>query len=250
MIIYFTGTGNSRYIARAIADGLEDEVVCANTYIRENRPGDFTSVKPYVFVFPVYLSIIPAIFREFLLSSKFHGNHKAYFVPTCASADGSVPNAAIDLCRASGFFEYMGSYKIRMPQNYILLFRMFSQEEIDACREDAKIPVKKVCRAVRRGIRFPEMPASRVEYLGTRLVEKWYYARFTRTYPFHATDACIGCGLCARSCPMNIIEMVDGRPQWKHTTCTHCTACINRCPKQAIEYGKKTKGKPRYVCKD
>ena len=28
--------------------------------------------------------------------------------------------------------------------------------------------------------------------------------------------------------------------------CTHCMACICYCPKEAIEYGKKSKGKPRY----
>ena len=27
---------------------------------------------------------------------------------------------------------------------------------------------------------------------------------------------------------------------------THCMACICYCPKEAIEYGKKSKGKPRY----
>ncbi|MFQ7798375.1 MAG: 4Fe-4S binding protein [Coprobacillus cateniformis] len=30
--------------------------------------------------------------------------------------------------------------------------------------------------------------------------------------------------------------------------CTHCMACISRCPKGAIEYGKKTKDRIRYVC--
>ena len=30
--------------------------------------------------------------------------------------------------------------------------------------------------------------------------------------------------------------------------CTHCMACICRCPSEAIEYGKHSIGKPRYVC--
>ena len=44
-------------------------------------------------------------------------------------------------------------------------------------------------------------------------------------------------------CPLNNITMVEGK------TCIHCSACINRCPKLAIEYGKKTIGKNRYVAK-
>ena len=37
MVIYFTGTGNSEYIARAVADRLGDEVVCANKLIKKRR---------------------------------------------------------------------------------------------------------------------------------------------------------------------------------------------------------------------
>ena len=34
MILYFTGTGNSRFAAEALADRLDDEVICANDYIK------------------------------------------------------------------------------------------------------------------------------------------------------------------------------------------------------------------------
>ena len=58
-------------------------------------------------------------------------------------------------------------------------------------------------------------------------------------------EKCNGCGLCATLCPLNNIEIVDGKPEWGKN-CTHCMACINHCPKKAIEYGEKSKGKPRY----
>lgn len=29
---------------------------------------------------------------------------------------------------------------------------------------------------------------------------------------------------------------------------THCMACICRCPTQAVEYGKRSQGKPQYQC--
>ena len=32
--------------------------------------------------------------------------------------------------------------------------------------------------------------------------------------PFHASDACVGCGICARSCPTGNITMKGGRPAW------------------------------------
>ena len=60
-------------------------------------------------------------------------------------------------------------------------------------------------------------------------------------------DTCIGCGKCEKACPLNNIKLVDHRPVWGKR-CTHCMACICRCPKEAIEYGKHSEGLPRYVC--
>ena len=41
------------------------------------------------------------------------------------------------------------------------------------------------------------------------------------------------------------ITLKNKKPVWgKH--CTHCMACICYCPAEAIEYGRKSVGKPRY----
>jgi len=62
---------------------------------------------------------------------------------------------------------------------------------------------------------------------------------------FYATDGCTGCGECAELCPLNNVKLGNKKPQWG-AECTHCMACIAGCPSEAIEYGKKTKGVPRY----
>ena len=56
---------------------------------------------------------------------------------------------------------------------------------------------------------------------------------------------CIGCGRCVELCPLNNIHLENGKPVWGKD-CTHCMACICYCPAEAIEYGKKSLGKPRY----
>lgn len=248
MIMYFTGTGNSEYIAKAMADTLGDETVCANTYIKEGATPAFTSEKPYVFVFPVYLSTSPTILRDFIASCSFSGNKKAYFIPTCASADGSVPNASMDLCKKTGFFEFMGSKKICMPQNYVILFTPFTEEKKQECYKNAEVLVEEICRKIEAGEMLDEKPASGFEYVCTKLIEKWYNSSFTKTKGFHATDACVGCGACAKTCPTNSIEMQNGKPVWVKKVCIHCMGCISLCPKQAIEYGKNSASKPRHVC--
>ena len=64
--------------------------------------------------------------------------------------------------------------------------------------------------------------------------------------PFYTTDACVACGKCAELCVLNNITLnADEKPVWGDN-CTHCMACICNCPAEAIEYGKKSQGKPRY----
>ena len=68
-----------------------------------------------------------------------------------------------------------------------------------------------------------------------------------------AASNCIGCGKCAKLCPLNNIKLTDKKPVWGNQ-CTHCMACIGNCPVEAIEYGTITQekrpynfGKYRYV---
>ena len=66
-----------------------------------------------------------------------------------------------------------------------------------------------------------------------------------------ATGATVGKSsvyrLCEKLCPLNNIELQNKEPVWG-TNCTHCMACICGCPKEAIEYGRISKGKVRYQC--
>jgi NAD-dependent dihydropyrimidine dehydrogenase PreA subunit len=68
-----------------------------------------------------------------------------------------------------------------------------------------------------------------------------------KTSKFYATDACTACALCMELCPMRCIEPDDrSRPVWEGT-CTMCLACLHRCPAGAVQYGRDTLGKGRYL---
>lgn len=52
-------------------------------------------------------------------------------------------------------------------------------------------------------------------------------------------DLCVGCGLCARDCPAEAIEMVDlegkKRPLFHLDRCIFCYQCAESCPRNAIK---------------
>ncbi|MHB9029933.1 MAG: EFR1 family ferrodoxin, partial [Candidatus Latescibacterota bacterium] len=62
---------------------------------------------------------------------------------------------------------------------------------------------------------------------------------------FHIDEKCTSCGVCARVCPARNITMTGGKPVWNHR-CEQCLACIQWCPSEAIQYGKKTAAYQRY----
>jgi len=47
-------------------------------------------------------------------------------------------------------------------------------------------------------------------------------------------DLCLGCGLCAESCPRQAISLPSGLAQIDQNRCNHCGLCLDVCPQGAI----------------
>lgn len=245
MVFYFSGTGNSRFVARRIAKaiGQEAEDITVYTKGKDQKPS-FKQQGIYVFVCPSYMSAPARSMTGFIEESDFPSGIRAYFIVTCAASMGITPRVMRELCGKKGF-EYMGSAQVIMPQNYIALFTTKKVEENIDIIEKAEIEIDRIVEAIVNGNALDDKKIGSVEYSVTKWVRDLYYKDFMKTKKFKVTDECISCGKCAKVCPLSNITMKDGKPSWGDN-CTHCMACINQCPKDAIEYGKGTKGKPRY----
>ncbi len=248
MILYFTGTGNSRYAANRLGAALGDTVVSVHTYIRQKTPGVFASEAPYVFVTPTYAWRMPRIVRAFLETASFSGSRDAYFVLTCGDGAGNAAADAERLCRQKGL-AFRGLLPVVMPENYIAMFPVPEAEEARRILRAAEPVIDAAADAVRTGQPFPLRRAGLMDRLLSGAVNPVFYAAVVHDGGFYTTENCTGCGRCAALCPLENIRLCEGRPVW-NGNCTHCMACISACPTGAIEYKKASRGKPRYYLGD
>lgn len=244
MILYFSGTGNSAYVAEKIAAAVKDETLSINDRIRSKSTDEIISKKPLVFVTPTYAWRIPKLVETWMRKVSFNGNKKVYFVMTCGEDNGNAQNYLKILCSETNL-EYMGCASVVMPENYIAMFPVPKESEARAIIKAAHPVIERTAGRIKAGKRLGEKNITLKDKITSSIVNRVFYPLCVKDRKFYATDACISCGKCANVCPLNNVKLKEGKPTW-NGTCTHCMACICSCPKEAIEYGNASKGKPRY----
>ncbi len=244
MIFCFSGTGNSRYIARRISEALQDEVVDLNEKIKTKDNSLIQAGRDAVVVTPTYAWRIPRLVFDWLAETTLIGAERIWFVMDCG---GEIGNAAKYNRRIAEQkkLRYMGTAQILMPENYIAMFNAPQVAEAKKIVEKAESEILSVITHVEAGQSFPSPRNNLYDRFMSGTVNPIFYRFFVKAFPFRAGDACIGCGQCVKRCPMNNVSLNNGKPVWGKE-CTHCMACICYCPTEAIEYGKKSVGKPRY----
>ncbi|MBR7149884.1 MAG: flavodoxin family protein, partial [Oscillospiraceae bacterium] len=99
MIVWFSGTGNSRYAAKVLADALGDALLDAGQMIKKGRDEKLYSERPWVFVAPTYAWRMARILEDYIRRTELCGSRDAYFVLTCGGDIGNAGKYVAELCR-------------------------------------------------------------------------------------------------------------------------------------------------------
>lgn len=250
MVLYFSGTGNSQYVAIRLAkEILDDEIVSINACLKAGKDVSIGSKRPLVFVVPTYAWRMPKVVEQWIQKTAFVGSREVYFVLTCAGGCGNAAFYAKKLCAKKGL-RFRGLSPVLMPENYLALFPTPSEAESRAILENASPVIAVLAKKILAGEDLAESSVSLVEKLQSGPVNALFYPFFVRDKGFTAASTCVSCGKCASRCPLNNIQLRNGKPVWMGN-CTHCMACMGGCPCEAINYKSKSKDRHRhYIMED
>ena len=253
MIIYFSGTGNSAWVAQLLGEELHDRV-CALSDLDPTRMQQWSLSpdEPVGFVFPVYAWAPPRVVRNFVRLLPTTAPSYVYFVCTCGDDTGQTAQVFADDLKAQGWPCQTG-FSVFMPNTYVCLpgFDVDDEDTVRFKLENVPPRIRFIAEEVRlrvatRGMHCFEGTSP---WLKTCVLGNAFEHFLMSPHPFHSTESCVGCGTCASVCPLQNIRLVEGRPVWGEE-CVHCLACYHACPAHAVEYGKHTLHKGQFRLKD
>lgn len=248
MIFYFTGTGNTGWVAKFVAQELNDELKLIPNEINGDMYYRLKEGERLGFIFPCYGWGVPMFVEKFIKRMEVENVSYLYFIMTCGDDTGMTADIFCQDVARKGWYCQLG-YAIQMPESYVCLpgFDVDPKE-----KEQNKIMRSQTRMSLiiddiidgRGG--FDTLPG-RFPWIKSHVIRP-LFNRFLITPKYFKTNyGCTGCGKCVKECPYHNIKLdALKRPLWGDK-CVQCMRCYHTCPTHAIEWGKFTKNKGQYL---
>jgi ferredoxin len=241
-IYVYTGTGNSLWVARLLALELGE----TSLEFMPCLSGDVSVQADCVgLVFPVHIWGLPGRILRFIENLQVDPQVFLFALAVNAGQPAATLLQLRRLLSARRLSLSLG-FSIITPSNYTPWGGPGPEEVQHRQFEEARKKVKQIAgkvlgkeqQEVDRGPLWQNVLFSLIYKMSFRQVLKMDKS-------FWSDGKCNGCGICSKICPASNVEMVGERPVWLHR-CEQCFACLQWCPQEAIQYGKKTVKYPRY----
>ena len=238
LIFCFSGTGNSLKAAKDVAAILGDtEIVFMKKAY--TLSGKYDRIG---FVFPSYAGGVPKAVLQYveLLDIKTDSADYVFSVVTCGGADrNTLPMLRNALAKKGVYLKY-GKALVTVG-NYIAMYpiRTDRNETLDKADSAISQYAHEIKEKATTGI-GKEKLTKKLFYIAGN----WYFK--SKAKKLSVSDACSSCGMCEKICQTGSIRIENGIPVFTWKTCAQCMACVQWCPKEAINCGKETKERARY----
>lgn len=260
MLYWYSGTGNSRHVARMTAQLIGegrcrfipsvlgvDTKADTDLSVGDDLCGDMVG-----FCFSVYSWGVPPVVLKLVESldvKAFEGKY-VYAILTCGDEAGLAGDMFRKALAKKGV-RLDAAFTVIMPNDYVMLpgFDIDSKELERKKLDAASARVAEIAGRLKARESVVDLFEGPMPWLKTRLVYPLFRRWGVQPKRWKVdTDKCIGCGKCVGVCPAGNVSLTDSRhPQWGRR-CYSCTACFHICPVRAIDYGTFTKGKKQYFC--
>ncbi len=130
MILYFSATGNCKYVAARLASAFGQKTVSIVDCIQDGVY-DFTDDTIGVVV-PTYFWGIPSIVKEFLEKADLHTDY-LYFIATYGTTPGASDAMAGKAIQGKTIDAF---YSVRMPDTWTPMFDLSTPEKVAAFFQD------------------------------------------------------------------------------------------------------------------
>ncbi|MEF8799252.1 MAG: EFR1 family ferrodoxin [Candidatus Bipolaricaulota bacterium] len=260
LILYFSGTGNTKFIAEKISRKLEEgDYTTEASSVETFDPEDVDGYDLLVFGYPVHGYEMPSFLKSYLSDLSLLRSKGVIVYSTIGYNGGNSLRSTAEILETEGF-KVVGSEEFRMPGNDGLII---SGKESDTVREvldtdynSSPVINEKVSNIAQRigelaGNKVDEnevlKPEKKFTYVLLTPLMKLAFYLFEKIFvgKFRADESCVACGLCEEICPADNIELNNGKVAFGDD-CYFCLRCINQCPVEAIQISRFTEGKFRF----
>lgn len=246
-IYYFSGTGNSLFIAKDIASGINGEAINIVPLLKRE---EIEIVGTMVgFSFPIYDFKPAQIMLDFIKKIKNLKNKYIFAFGTYGIAPSKAMEVFSSILKEKGGKLSLG-FAVKMPHNGIGS-GIFSQKQHDKMFVNWEKRRPSVLENIsKRNLQKPQknkntdlikiyiLQGTLFKMIPT-LSKLIFYVLFHggwKSLAFKTNERCNNCGICEKVCPMENIKLSNGKPIWGDN-CTNCFACIHWCPQNAVTLG-------------